>query len=247
MAEQKGPWRKNKKTGSPYKLGFSLFFGLIISVGLILFALLLWFPHKTSSDDLFLEIISLLGILALVSSSLIYVRRIKFNEVIKNISIWTGLASVILIGYTYRIELSQIIYRVGGELVPGHAIITRGNEVIITASADGHFYISGKANEKRIRLMVDTGASEITLSPEAAKKIGINLKNLSFTQQFLTANGIGLGAIYWLKNFSIGPYKYRNIKVSINQTDMPVSLLGMSFLEKLDSFEFKGKKLYLRK
>ena len=115
MAEQKGPWRRNSKTGSKYKLGFLLFFGLIVSVGLILFALLLWFPHKTSSDDVFLEIIRLLGILALVSSSLIYVRRIKFNEVIKNISIWTGLASVILIGYTYRAELSQIIYRVGGE------------------------------------------------------------------------------------------------------------------------------------
>jgi aspartyl protease family protein len=246
MTEQKGPWRRNRKTGSKYKLGFLLFFGLIISVGLILFALLLWFPHKTSSDDVFLEIIRLLGILALVSSSLIYVRRIKFNEVIKNISIWTGLASVILIGYTYRTELSQIIYRVGGELVPGHTIISRGNEVVITASADGHFYISGKANEKRIRLMVDTGASEITLSPEAAKRIGINLKNLSFTQHFHTANGIGLGAIYWLKNFSIGPYKYRNIKVSINQTDIPVSLLGMSFLERLNSFEFKSNKLYLR-
>jgi len=161
-------------------------------------------------------------------------------------SIWTGLASVILIGYTYRTELSQIIYRVGGELVPGQTIISRGNEVVITASGDGHFYISGKANEKRIRLMVDTGASEITLSPEAAKRIGINLKNLSFTQHFHTANGIGLGAIYWLKNFSIGPYKYRNIKVSINQTDIPVSLLGMSFLERLNSFEFKGNKLYLR-
>jgi len=112
---------------------------------------------------------------------------------------------------------------------------------------DGHFYLNGKANGKHIRFMIDTGASDITLCPQAASIIGIDLKSLKFTQRYQTANGIGFGAHHWLKSLSIGPFRFSEIKVSINQSEMSESLLGMSFLERLQSFEFRGDKLYLRK
>jgi len=55
---------------------------------------------------------------------------------------------------------------------------------MLSASTDGHFCINGRANGKRIRFMIDTGASDITISPQAAQRIGIDLKKLQFTQRY---------------------------------------------------------------
>ena len=144
-------------------------------------------------------------------------------------------------------ELSEIMYRVGGELIPGLAVPSGPDEVIVTRGKNGHFFINGRANGKLIRFMVDTGATRIMLSPGGASQIGIDPDDLNFTQRYLTANGIGLGAPYTLKSFSIGPLEFKNVEVSINKAEMSNSLLGMSFLEKLQSFEFRSDKLYLRK
>ena len=133
------------------------------------------------------------------------------------------------------------------EKIPRQPITLGPNELIITASENGLFYVYGEANGKWLKFMIDTGASCIILSPQAASRIGINLKSLQFTQSFDTANGIGLGAPYWLKSFSIGPLEFAETEVSINKTELSESILGMSFLGRFRSFEFRGNKLFLRK
>lgn len=247
MSEIKGPWRKTKDKSARLSSSVFLWLGLFLIIGILIGTLLVLFPDHASSEDTYLEITRLVGIMALVSSGLIFARRIKFREAIRNALIWIGIVSVLLLGYTYRAELSGIMYRLGGELIPGLAVPSVPAELVITASVDGHFYVNGKANDKRIRFLVDTGASGIMLSPQAASRIGIDLKNLHFTQHYRTANGIGRGAPYRLKSISIGSFKFENMMVSINKSEMASSLLGMSFLERLQSFEFRGNKLYLRR
>lgn len=249
MSDDNGPWKQNTDgQGSRFPLGLLLWVGLLLILGIGIWLLSALFPGQLSSDeDSYLEIVRLVAILAFVSSGLVFTRQIKFGEVARNIAVWTGLAAIILVGYTYRTELEDVFYRVGGELVPSHAIATEDNGLVITASADGHFYVDGRANGQRIRFMVDTGASNITLSPEDASRIGINLGELQFIQRYQTANGIGWGAPYRLNSISIGSIEFADTQVSINQTDMGTSLLGMSFLERLGSFEFRDGKLYLRR
>ena len=248
MSEKKGPWDKTGDKRKRLPLGVFIWLGIFVFVGALIGTLFIIFPEQSSSeDDFYLELVRLVGVLALVASGLVYVRRVKFGEVVRNLSIWTGLAAVVLLGYTYRTELSQIVDRVSGELILGQATNSGPNEHLIIASMDGHFYLKGKANGKDIRFMIDTGASDIILSPQAASRVGIDLKSLKFTQRYQTANGIGFGAHHWLKSLSIGPFRFSEIKVSINQSEMSESLLGMSFLERLQSFEFRGDKLYLRK
>ncbi|MFL2667958.1 MAG: hypothetical protein ACJ0HT_00105 [Alphaproteobacteria bacterium] len=152
MSEKKGPWNKNEGKGSHFCPGIFLWLGLLFFVGLLLWSLFVLFPDQSSSgDDVYLEVVRLVGILAFVSSGLVYVQRIKFGEVIRNISIWTGLASILLLGYAYRAEVSHVVYRVSGELIPRRATVSGANELMIAASADGHFYINGRANGKRVR------------------------------------------------------------------------------------------------
>ena len=248
-SDKKGPWEQ--QTGgyrSRFPLGIILWISLLLVVGVIIWVLVILFPGQaTSHENNHFQIIKLVAILALVASGLIFVRRINFGEVARNISIWTGIVAVLVIGYTYRIELTEVFNRVGGEFAPGYAITTEQNSLVITASVDGHYYVYGKANGKRIRFMIDTGASKITLSPQDASRIGIDLEALKFTQRYQTANGIGLGAPYQLKNLTIGSFDFADIKVSVNKSALGFSLLGMSFLERLRSFEFSNGKLFLRR
>lgn len=249
MSDENGPWKRDTTNqGSRFPLGLVCWIGLLLAVGIGIWFLNDLFPGQLSSqDDSDLEIVRLVALLALVSSGLIFTRQIKLGEVVRNISVWIGLAAIIVVGYSFRAELEEVYYRVSGELVPSHAIAINDDELVITASADGHFYVNGRANGERIRFMVDTGASRVTLSPQDASRIGIDMGQLRFIQRFQTANGIGLGAPYRLDSISIGSFRFADMEVSINSADMGTSLLGMSVLERLTSFEFRDGKLYLRR
>ena len=248
MTDKKGPWEQHSRNKERhFPLGLLLWVALLLVVGGGIWALFVSFPGRMSPrEDNYLYVVGLVAMLAMVSSGLIFVRRINLGEVIRNISIWTGLAVVLLLGFTYRSELTGIYYRVIGELVPGQAIILEGNTIILSVSRDGHFYANGKANGKKLRFMIDTGASDVVLSPVDASRIGIDVEKLQFTKTYQTANGIGLGAPYRLNSLAIGSLEYAKFAVSVNKSDMVTSLLGMSFLERLQSFEFRGSKLYLR-
>ncbi|MBT3978500.1 MAG: TIGR02281 family clan AA aspartic protease [Rhodospirillaceae bacterium] len=104
----------------------------------------------------------------------------------------------------------------------------------------------GSANGARVRFMIDTGASDIVLSPADARAIGIDPATLRYTRVYQTANGLGRGASYRLETLAIGPIEFRDVAVSINQAEMNVSLLGMAFLDRLSTFEISGRRMTLR-
>ena len=191
-----------------------------------------------------------------------WLNKLSFSNTEGNVLVW--IAGFLFLYFLYKIPspfdyiLATVVGFIGlafytidalapEEEIPRQAITLGPNELIITASEDGLFYVYGEANGKWLKFLIDTGAFGITLSPQAASRIGINLKSLQFTQSFDTANGIGLGAPYWLKSFSIGPLEFAETEVSINKTELSESILGMSFLGRFRSFEFRGNKLFLRK
>jgi aspartyl protease family protein len=171
----------------------------------------------------------------------------RWREAARNIAIWGVVASVLAIGYAYRDELSGVSARVRSEFMPGEPVASVDAHTLrLTQDEGGDFYVFGTANGSRIRFLVDTGASDIVLSPTDAQRLGIDTSTLHFVSGFETANGIGAGARYTLDALSVGPIQLWNVPVSINRTDMHASLLGMAFLKRLKSFEFSGRKLTLR-
>jgi aspartyl protease family protein len=84
------------------------------------------------------------------------------------------------------------------------------------------------------------------LSPGAARRLGIDPGELQYTRVFRTANGTVRGAPYNLASLKIGSIEFSNVPVTVNQAEMDTSLLGMTFLNRLESFEFRGRQLFLR-
>lgn len=119
-------------------------------------------------------------------------------------------------------------------------------QLVLRRAADGHFKVRAYVNGVAIPFLVDTGASDVALSAEAAKQIGLNLRNLKYTRGYQTANGVIYAAPVTLRDVRIGDLRVYDVEASVTQTDLGMSLLGMSFLNRLTSFEVRGRELVLR-
>ena len=136
MSDDRGPWGEDSEDlESRSSLALILWLGLLLAIGLGVWALFSLLPGPSSSDeDLYPDLVYLVAILAFVSSGIIFTRRFNFGEVARNIAVWTGLAALLLIGYTYRTEIKGVFYRVAGELLPGQGISITENELVIVAN-----------------------------------------------------------------------------------------------------------------
>jgi aspartyl protease family protein len=202
------------------------------------------FPGSLSDQDSQIGFTHSLLLLAVIGGSALAGHRFHNVPVVRYASIWIIIGFVIFAGYSFRDEAQMVFNRLMGELVPQQAQ-TDGDSVIIRKSSGGHFAAQGRIKGKPVTFLVDTGASDVVLSPVDAKRLGFDLKNLKFTKVYQTANGTVYGAPINLDTISIGPLTINNVRASINSAEMGGSLLGMSFLERLSGYEVRGNSLYL--
>lgn len=165
---------------------------------------------------------------------------------------WLALGLGLVTLYAYKDELTPIATRVVGELLPGTAMTVETSaggltEVKIRKRLNGHFTAKVEVNGKPVSMIVDTGASSIVLTPEDAQTAGIDVEEMTFRVPVLTANGRTMAARIWLDDVSIGPLDRTRVEALIAQPGaLSQSLLGMSFLSRLRSYEFSGDFLTLR-
>ncbi|MEM8615430.1 MAG: TIGR02281 family clan AA aspartic protease [Pseudomonadota bacterium] len=112
---------------------------------------------------------------------------------------------------------------------------------------DGHYWARALVNRKAsVDFMVDTGASIVALNEKDARKMGFKLEELTYDATIRTAGGSTLGAYVTIDSIKINQVHIRNVDAVILRTDMDQSLLGMSFLRELYSYEFRGDRLIIR-
>jgi clan AA aspartic protease (TIGR02281 family) len=119
-------------------------------------------------------------------------------------------------------------------------------EQIIEAGPHGHFLLKAVVNGVPINFMVDTGASHVVLTIPDARRIGFTANDLEFTQEFESANGTVRAAPVKLRELRIGQFSLYGLEASVNGGPLPISLLGMSFLQRLHSYEVADGRLILR-
>jgi aspartyl protease family protein len=176
----------------------------------------------------------------------------RAGSMLRDAVTWTALGFVLVTIYTYREELLPMAGRLTGELFPGTAMVVEESpngpvEVKIRRRLDGHFTARVGLNGKQISMIVDTGASTIVLRPEDAERAGIDVSGLNYTVPVMTANGRTIAARVRLDSVSIGPLERQKVDALVAQPNaLTESLLGMSFLSRLRSYEFSGDFLTLR-
>jgi aspartyl protease family protein len=112
------------------------------------------------------------------------------------------------------------------------------NTLTYRADQRGHVTLEAVVNGAPTRFLVDTGASFVALTPGDAAAAGLGRSSLSFSAAVSTANGVARAAPVKLREVRIGQLALPEVQAMVIE-NLSVSLLGQSFLKRLDSYEMR--------
>jgi aspartyl protease family protein len=104
-----------------------------------------------------------------------------------------------------------------------------GTRVVLSAGSGGHFFSQGQINGKSVQLVVDTGASVVSLSAQEAQRVGLNYQAGQMVQMS-TANGVIPAWRVKLASVRMGDVVVYDVDAVVSSGAMPYVLLGNSFL-----------------
>jgi aspartyl protease family protein len=118
--------------------------------------------------------------------------------------------------------------------------------VQIPRGQTGEFALRAKINGVNAPMVIDTGATSVVLTWETAKAAGLPLELLEYDVDVQTAGGHTRAARLTLDRLAIGKLVERSIPaLVVPRGQMKTNLLGMSFLDRLESWEVRADRLML--
>ncbi len=110
----------------------------------------------------------------------------------------------------------------------------------------GEFALHAKINGVKAPMVIDTGATSVVLTWETAKAAGLPLELLEYDVDVETAGGHTRAARLTLDRLAVGKLVERSVPaLVVPRGQMKVNLLGMSFLDRLESWEVRADRLML--
>ena len=187
-----------------------------------------------------------IGLVVFIAGTVLTLFRERFAQAVTAAMLWMAVGVLLVVGYSYRFELHQVADRVLAELVPGR-VVSQGRSVAVARTSGGDFAINAQINGAHIAMVLDTGASSVVLTRDDAKAAGLPIEVLDYTVNIDTANGRTRAAPVTLDRIAVGNLVERSVDALVAQPgQLKTSLLGMSFLNRLQSWEVRGDHLILR-
>jgi aspartyl protease family protein len=146
---------------------------------------------------------------------------------VKVVSTQGDQAVVEIAGKKTTLRVGDAPANVGG----GGGTDNAATKVVLTASSNGHFFTQGQINGRAAQLVVDTGASVVSMSTADAQRMGINYEN-GQRVQMSTANGVIPAWRIKLNTVRVGDVQMYDIDAVVSSGSMPYVLLGNSFLSR---------------
>lgn len=229
---------------------YAAIFGLAL-VGLLYF-LNGQFPGALQDDSAQMRLVYLCAWLALIGGGTIMGWRRNAGAALKQALAWVAIFLFLIVVYNAKNDLmglgGSFGQRVASSLTPTHPVQASPGTVYLARGLNQqHFQVDALVNDHVTHFMIDTGASDVSLTMADARRLGFDPARLSFTTPYQTANGVTMGARITIDKITVGDITVRNVAGSVMQDDAGVSLLGMSFLNALGSYEFRGERLVLRR
>ena len=121
-----------------------------------------------------------------------------------------------------------------------------GRAVQIARGQGGEFALKARINGVSAAMVIDTGATSVVLTYETAKAAGLPLELLEYDVDVETAGGHTQAARLTLDRLAIGKLVERSVPaLVVPHGQMKTNLLGMSFLDRLESWEVHADRLML--
>lgn len=118
-------------------------------------------------------------------------------------------------------------------------------ETVIERSENGHYYATADVNGMPTRFLIDTGATTVALTVDDARRAGIAVEPTSFQVVGTGASGDVRGQPVTLDSVSLDGRRVEGVRGAVLE-GLAVSLLGQTYLAKLDKVEISGGTMKLR-
>lgn len=130
-------------------------------------------------------------------------------------------------------------------VLPRQAVFDGGQRVEVPRARDGHYHVTLKLNGADVDFVVDTGATDMVLSHEDARRAGLDPDKLVYLGHAMTANGQVATAPVRIDRVELGGITDRRVGATVTESGLDGSLLGMSYLQRFDSVEMRRDMLIL--
>jgi aspartyl protease family protein len=156
--------------------------------------------------------------------------------------IWGGVALLLFIAGN---RLTPPSAPVSAPEIPTQA--ARGavpNALVFRANPQGHVLVDAWVNGAPVRFLVDTGATMVVLTQKDAAAAGFGQDDLVFSMRTSTANGVARAAPIKLRELRVEQLLIPDVTAAVAE-NLNISLLGQSFLTRLDGYEMRDGVLTL--
>jgi aspartyl protease family protein len=143
---------------------------------------------------------------------------------VKLVSLQDGQAVIEMGGHRQTLLMGAAPARVMGS-------VSGPRQIVVPASATGHYTVAGTINGQATSFLIDTGATSVALSQVEADKLGLKYQQ-GKRVSIQTANGVAPGYLIDVASIRIGEVEVRNVSTVVTPAQIGHVLLGNSFLKR---------------
>jgi aspartyl protease family protein len=183
-------------------------------------------------------------ILLLMSS--LAVRRLPLGYVAKAAFAWIAIFAALFAIFSFRFEFKAVWERVKADISGTAGQSVRGEKITIRRQDDGHYWLQLDVNGKPVRFMIDSGATTTAVNANTARETGIEVDTTGYPVFLNTANGRVTAQRGVIESLKIGSRELGQHDVVVSKSFGDTNVLGMNFLDSMQSWKVEGNVMTLK-
>ena len=183
-------------------------------------------------------------ILLLLSS--LAARRLPLGYVAKAAFAWIAIFAALFAIFSFRFEFKAVWERVKADISGTAGQSVRGEEITIRRQDDGHYWLQLDVNGKPVRFMIDSGATTTAVNANTARETGIEVGANGYPVFLNTANGSVAAQRGIIQSLKIGTHEIGQHNVVVSESFGDTNVLGMNFLDSMQSWKVEADVMTLK-
>ncbi len=183
-------------------------------------------------------------ILLLLSS--LAARRLPLGYVAKAAFAWIAIFAALFAMFSFRFEFQAVWERVKSDISGTAGQSVSGEDITIRRQDDGHYWLQLDVNGKPVRFMIDSGATTTAVNADTARETGIEVDMNGYPVFLNTANGRVTAQRVDIQSLKIGTHELGQHDVVVSESFGDTNVLGMNFLDSMQSWKVEGNVMTLK-
>ena len=183
-------------------------------------------------------------VLLLLSS--LAARRLPLGYVAKAAFAWIAIFAALFAIFSFRFEFKAVWERVKADISGTAGQSVSGEEITIRRQDDGHYWLQVDVNGKPVRFMIDSGATTTAVNANTAREKGIEVDANGYPVFLNTANGSVAAQRGIIQSLKIGTHEIGQHNVVVSESFGDTNVLGMNFLDSMQSWKVEANVMTLK-